>query len=108
PPAAEDGDLDCLEKTSALAIDFAVKEGLDVAYVTEDTTRSAPASLERLFKAAISRGAKRLVLCDTVGHATPDGARALVEWTKKQLGGTDTKIDWHGHNDRGMAVPNAI
>jgi 2-isopropylmalate synthase len=107
---AEEWDLDFIEKTSIETIDFAVKEGLDVAYVTEDTTRTPPRSLERLFTTAIDHGAKRLVLCDTVGHATPAGVRALVTWTRDLVtrSGASVKIDWHGHNDRGLAVPNAI
>ena len=107
---AESWSLDFIEKTSAEAISFAVKEGLEVAYVTEDTTRSSPQNLDVLFRSAIDHGASRLVLCDTVGHATPMGAKALVEWTRGLLSatGSDVKIDWHGHNDRGMAVMNAI
>jgi 2-isopropylmalate synthase len=107
---AENWSLEFIEKTSADAISFAVKEGLEVAYVTEDTTRSSPQNLDVLFRSAIDHGASRLVLCDTVGHATPYGARALIEWTKGLIDGTGAKIaiDWHGHNDRGMAVINAI
>jgi len=107
---AEGWSLDFIEKTSAEAIAFAVKEGLDVAYVTEDTTRSQPKNLDVLFRSAIDNGAKRLVLCDTVGHATPAGTRALVEWVKGLISasGADVKLDWHGHNDRGLAVPNAL
>lgn len=107
---AENWDLEFIRKTSAEAISFAVKEGLECAYVTEDTTRSRPENLEVLFKSAIHEGATRLVLCDTVGHATPDGSKALVEWTKGVIAKTGAKvaIDWHGHNDRGLAVPNAI
>ncbi len=107
---AEEWDLDFIEKASAEAIRFARQEGLEVAYVTEDTTRTPPGSLERLFKNAIDCGASRLVLCDTVGHATPEGARALVAWTKNLLDARrdQVAIDWHGHNDRGLAVVNAI
>jgi isopropylmalate/homocitrate/citramalate synthase len=108
---AEDWDVDFIVKTSVEAIDFAVKEGLEVAYVTEDTARSSPATLDPIFRAAVEHGARRLVLCDTVGHATPEGARALVGWAKgllAGLGATDVKLEWHGHNDRGLAVPNAI
>jgi 2-isopropylmalate synthase len=107
---AENWSLDFIEKTSAEAIAFAVKEGLEVAYVTEDTTRSSPKNLDVLFRSAIDNGARRLVLCDTVGHATPAGTRALVEWAKGLVAatGVDVKLDWHGHNDRGMAVPNAL
>ncbi|MBK7863868.1 MAG: 2-isopropylmalate synthase [Archangiaceae bacterium] len=107
---AENWSLDFIEKTSAEAIAFAVKEGLEVAYVTEDTTRSQPKNLDVLFRSAIDNGARRLVLCDTVGHATPSGTRALVEWAKGLIdaSGVDVKLDWHGHNDRGLAVPNAL
>lgn len=109
---AEQWDSDFLLRTSIEAIDFAVKEGLDVAYVTEDTIRSSPATLDKLFRAAIDHGIKRLVLCDTVGHATPDGVRALITWTQSLIAGMgrqgEVKVDWHGHNDRGLALVNAI
>ncbi|HHH31153.1 MAG TPA: 2-isopropylmalate synthase [Polyangiaceae bacterium] len=107
---AEDWDLDTILKRSAEAIDVGVKAGLSVAYVTEDTTRSRPEVLARLFKMAIEHGAKRLCLCDTVGHATPDGVANLIDFTKSVIIGTgeDVKIDWHGHNDRGLALENAL
>ncbi len=107
----EDWDLQLIAKRSAEAIDVAVKAGLSVAYVTEDTTRSRPEVLTALFTAALEHGAKRLCLSDTVGHATPDGVRNLIRFTKNVIAGTGTKnigIDWHGHNDRGFALENAI
>jgi len=107
---AEQWDLDFILQASTEALDFGIKQGLEVAYVTEDTTRASPQNLDRLFRNAIDHGASRLVLCDTVGHATPAGTRALVEWTAGLIAGmgAQVKIDWHGHNDRGMAVSNAI
>jgi 2-isopropylmalate synthase len=107
---AEDWTLDHLLQVSTTAIEFAVKQGLEVCYVTEDTTRSSPATLDRMFRAAIDHGAGRLCLCDTVGHATPDGVHRLIDWTRNLIRGTgaDVKIDWHGHNDRGLALVNAI
>lgn len=106
----EDWDLDRLLRTTDEAITFAIKEGLEVAFVTEDTTRSSPDVLSTLFKHAISLGAKRLVLCDTVGHATPEGVKELVEWTQNVVreSGADVRLDWHGHNDRGLGVCNAL
>lgn len=107
---AEQWDVDHILRTSEEAIKFAVKEGMSVAYVTEDTTRSRPDHLDRLFRHAIELGVKRLVICDTVGHSTPDGIWNLIEWTQGLISGTgeDIKIDWHGHNDRGLGVTNAI
>jgi 2-isopropylmalate synthase len=106
----ENWDLDLIAKRSAEAIDVAVKAGLPVAYVTEDTTRSRPDVLTTLFRAAIDHGAKRICLSDTVGHATPDGVRNLIQFTKNVVAGTGAEIgiDWHGHNDRGLALENAI
>jgi 2-isopropylmalate synthase len=108
---AEAWDVDLIASRSTEAIDVAVKAGLPVAYVTEDTTRSRPEVLTTLFRAAIDHGASRLCLSDTVGHATPDGVRNLIQFTKSVVAGTGAKnigIDWHGHNDRGLALENAL
>ncbi len=107
---AEDWDVARMVKTSEDAVKFAVKEGLTVMYVTEDTTRAHPDTLLQLFRVAIDAGARRLCLCDTCGHATPDGAANLVRWTRTWLNDIDPtiKIDWHGHSDRGLGVINSI
>src|SRR5215472_2776940 len=106
----ETWDLGLIAKRSAEAIDVAVKAGLTTAFVTEDTTRSRPDVLTTLFRAAIDHGASRIVLSDTVGHATPDGVRNLVQFTRSVIAGSGVKvgIDWHGHNDRGLALGNAL
>src|SRR4051812_2689551 len=108
---AEDWDLPRMLKLSADAIDLARRYNLPVAYVTEDTTRSRPEILSKMFSTAIEHGAQRLILCDTVGHATPDGIRNLIRFTRNLLDGigrSDVGIDWHGHNDRGLGVVNSI
>ncbi|MBI4955293.1 MAG: 2-isopropylmalate synthase [Myxococcales bacterium] len=107
---AENWDLDLILKRSAEAIDIGVKAGLPVAYVTEDTTRSRPEVLAALFRMAIDHGVSRLCLCDTVGHATPDGVHNLIAFTKSIISGTGATvgIDWHGHNDRGLGLENAL
>jgi 2-isopropylmalate synthase len=65
-----------------------------------------------LYRAAIEAGAKRICVCDTVGHATPDGVRALIGYVKSVIQEMelteDIKIDWHGHQDRGLGVINSI
>jgi 2-isopropylmalate synthase len=107
---AEEWDVSLIAQRSAEAIDAGVKAGLPVAYVTEDTTRSRPEVLATLFKMAIDHGASRLCLCDTVGHATPDGVRNLIGFTQAVVAGAGATvgIDWHGHNDRGLALENAL
>ncbi|MDA0712594.1 MAG: 2-isopropylmalate synthase [bacterium] len=106
----EDWDIDKLLRTTEEAILFAQKQNLEVAFVTEDTSRSHPDTLTKLFNHVIKLGCKRLVLCDTAGHATPRGAERLVNWTKALIKQSNepVKIDWHGHNDRGLGVINAL
>ena len=107
---AEEWDLAFIEKQSVEAIRFAARQNLAVTYVTEDTTRSKPEDLRRLFLSAIEAGARRLCLCDTVGHVTPEGAAALVRFAQEvtRESGEEVGLDWHGHNDRGLALANAL
>jgi 2-isopropylmalate synthase len=102
--------IDWLLKTTEDAIAFAVSEGLEVMYVTEDTTRSDPETLRRLYVCAIRAGAKRICLADTVGHATPWGATAVVKFAAQVIKeeGAEVGIDWHGHRDRDLAIINSI
>jgi 2-isopropylmalate synthase len=107
---AEGWDEDLLEKRTRTAVRMAKQAGLPCTFVTEDTTRSRPSTLRRLFTAAIEEGADGLAVCDTVGHATPNGVFNLIHFTKDLIRGlgTNTRIDWHGHNDRGFGLGNAI
>src|SRR5204862_4753355 len=102
--------LDYLLQHTEEAVAFAVKECLPVMYVTEDTTRADPASIRRLYTTAIRAGAKRLCIADTVGHATPNGAKAVVNFVKSLIAelGADVGIDWHGHRDRGFGVASSL
>ncbi len=106
----EDWSIDRLLRLTEEAVTFAVKHGLEVMYVTEDTTRADPDTVRRLYSTAISCGARRVVVCDTVGHATPAGVRALIKCVRGVIAesGEDVKLDWHGHNDRGLALTNAL
>lgn len=107
---AEEWSLEDILRHTREAIRFAVREGLEVMYVTEDTVRSSPEHLRTLFTAAIDAGAKRLCLCDTCGSAVPDGVWNLVSWVKSLLKelGVDVGIDWHGHRDRGLDMGNTL
>ena len=107
---AEGWTIDFLQKATGEALAFAAKEGVQVLYVTEDTTRADPASLRALYTTAIRAGAKRVCVADTVGHATPNGARAVVRYVQSLVDelGVDVGIDWHGHRDRGFGVASSI
>ena len=106
----EDWSLDRLLRLTEEAVTFAVKRGLPVMYVTEDTTRAHPETVRQLYQTAIRAGATRICVCDTVGHATPIGVRYVLHHVHAVVNevNPDVKIDWHGHSDRGLAVPNAM
>jgi len=102
---------DFLLDTTEKAIRYAVSHGLEVMYVTEDTTRCDPETVKRLNSTAIACGARAIVLCDTAGHATPMGTVALVKFVVEQVikpAGDSIRLDWHGHCDRGLATANAM
>jgi 2-isopropylmalate synthase len=107
---AEGWTLDKLLAMTEEAVTFAVREGLPVMYVTEDTTRANPETIKALYTTAIHCGARAVCVCDTVGHATPDGARSVVKFVKDIIEeeGAEVRLDWHGHQDRGLGVINSI
>jgi 2-isopropylmalate synthase len=108
---AEDWTVEHLQRTTEQAVTFAVSAGLPVMYVTEDTMRTDPSTVVALYSTAIRCGARSIVLCDTVGHATPRGAYNLVKFAIEEVvkpSGEKIRVDWHGHNDRGLAVANSM
>jgi 2-isopropylmalate synthase len=108
---AEDWTLDFLVRTTEHAVKFARSLGLPVMYVTEDTTRARPEVIKKLYTTAIDCGARAIVVCDTVGHATPAGVKALLNFVREEVvkpAGATVRLDWHGHSDRGLAVANSL
>jgi 2-isopropylmalate synthase len=107
---AEDWTIEKLMRLTDEAVRFAVKQGLTVMFVTEDTTRADPDSLRKLYSTAIRAGASRVCVADTVGHATPAGARAVVRFVQTVVDecGGGIGIDWHGHRDRDLAIENSL
>lgn len=107
----EDWTVDFLQRTTEKAVTFARSLGLPVMYVTEDTTRTRPEVIRRLYTAAIECGARAVVVCDTVGHIMPRGVHALVRFVVEEVvkpAGEQVRVDWHGHCDRGLAVVNSL
>jgi len=105
----EGWDLAFLVDTARQAVAFCHRHQVPVMMVTEDTTRARPEVLKAIYTAAMDEGASSICLSDTCGHATPDGVRRLVRFIREEVVGTrPVRIDWHGHNDRGLALANAI
>src|SRR5206468_1868215 len=106
----EDWSIDLLLERTRESVTFAVKEGLPVMYVTEDTCRAHPDTLRRLYRTAIDCGARRVCVTDTVGHATPHGARQIIRFVAGIVdeSGAGVGIDWHRHRDRGLGLANVL
>jgi 2-isopropylmalate synthase len=67
--------------------------------------------LRDLLAVAVDEGAGRVCLCDTAGHATAHGAKELTTFARRELdalGAPAVGLDWHAHNDRGLAVSTAL
>ena len=107
---AEEWSLSRMLKNTEESVKFCVSNQIPVMYVTEDTTRADPRILKHLYSVAIQNGAQRICVCDTVGYATPDGVINLLDYIKKVVwdAGEDVKIDWHGHNDKGLGLCNTL
>ena len=102
---------DFLLRTTDSAVSYAVSLGLQVMYVTEDTSRCDPETIKRLYSTAINCGARAICICDTAGHATPMGTFALVRFILDEVvkpSGETIRVDWHGHCDRGLAIANSM
>lgn len=107
---AEGWDLERVSRLTREAVSLGARAGLPVTFVTEDTTRTPPATLRSLFELAIEQGATRLCLCDTVGAAAAAGVERLVKFAKDVVisSGQRVQLDWHGHDDRGLSLSNAL
>jgi 2-isopropylmalate synthase len=107
----EDWSVEHLLKMTENAVKFAVAQGLPVMYVTEDTVRTDPGTVQALYSTAIRCGAFAVALCDTVGHATPMGAYNLVKFVREKVvvpSGETIRLDWHGHCGRGLEIANSF
>jgi len=106
---AESWSIETMTRQVEESVSLAVRNGLPVMFVTEDTTRADPETLITLYETAIGAGAKRICASDTVGHASPEGVRNLLTFIRAEIiKGRDVKLDYHGHNDRGLGTINAL
>ncbi len=81
----------------------------DVEYSAMDTTRTEPDYLAQVLNGCIEAGATTINLADTVGYATPDEWRQLIEWLYAQVPAmADVTVSVHCHNDLGLATANSL
>ncbi len=87
------------------AIDYAVGRGLEVALGCEDSSRAEPENLAMLVRAAEQAGAFRMRYADTLGVLDPFGVHDAIHRLRDD---TDLAIEFHGHDDLGLATANTL
>ena len=97
--------MEKLISTMEKAVSYAVDNDVPVMFVTEDTTRSKPEDVKMIYQRAMDLGVRRLCVCDTCGHVTPNGVKQLLSFIDEEVikdGGyqrRDIEVNWHGHQD---------
>jgi len=81
------------------------RAGREARFSTEDSFRSDPEDLVRIYRAIDRAGVDRVGLADTVGVATPPQVHDLVSMIRRNVG---CDIEFHAHDDTGCAVANAL
>ena len=106
--------MEKLISTMEQAVSYAVENDVPVMFVTEDTTRSKPEDVKMIYHRAMELGVRRLCICDTCGHVTPNGVKKLLHFIDEEVikdagyQRRDIEVNWHGHQDRGLGVANNI
>ncbi len=77
---------------------------VEMRFSTEDSLRSRPEDLIRVYEAVDRMGVDRVGIADTVGIGTPQQIYTLVAELRSRV---RADIEFHGHNDTGCAIANA-
>lgn len=106
----EGWELNYMRKWMEENVSLAVKEGIIPVVATEHTTETEPDVIKLLYRVGLESGGKKVCIADTTGAATPRGVRKLITFFQEEVltGFEDVTIDWHGHNDRDLAVANSM
>jgi homocitrate synthase NifV len=86
-------------------IGYACAKGLEVAIGGEDSSRATRDTLEPVLEAAAKAGAVRYRFADTLGIMDPGSVREAMTAVRRI---TDLPIEFHGHNDLGLATANTL
>ncbi|MFB4421407.1 LeuA family protein [Streptomyces sp. QL37] len=106
----EDWSIATIQRSIVNSAAACLHSDVDFVLVLEDAVRCTPEVLGQVYDAAIDSGVTRLTLCDTVGAARPEGTAALLHWTNQYFASRQRSValEWHGHNDRGLALANSL
>ncbi len=89
----------------ARVIGYAREKGLEVALGGEDSSRADLRDIGLIAAAAAKLGVFRFRFADTLGLLDPF---STYEYIKRLRDETDLPIEFHGHNDLGLATANTL
>lgn len=86
-------------------LEYLKTQNVEMRFSTEDSLRSDPQDLYRVYEAVDQIGVHRVGVADTVGIGTPRQIYDLVSELRRRV---RADIEFHGHNDTGCAIANAF
>ena len=92
-------------------IQYAYNENLTVNAYLEDWSNgflNSPAYVEELIKELLQFNINRILLPDTLGIFSPKDVRIAIEFILQRHPDVGPRIDFHGHNDYGLAIANCL
>lgn len=98
-------DIPAIIDMACEVVSYIRDRGLEVRFSTEDSFRSEPDDILRIYEQVDKLGVTRVGIADTVGVATPLQVHNLVSTLRQRV---HCDIEFHGHNDSGCAIANAF
>ncbi len=98
-------EIDEIIDMALAVVEYVRSQGVQVRFSTEDSFRSDPADILRIYQAVDKIGVNRVGIADTVGVATPRQVYEIVSELRRRV---SCDIEFHGHNDSGCAIANAF
>lgn len=86
-------------------VSYARSHGLSVALGGEDSSRADPRDIGMIARAAARAGATRFRFADTLGALDPFTTYEAIKRVREE---TDLPIEFHGHDDVGLATANTL
>lgn len=97
--------IDRIIEMAQEVLSYLKTQNVEMRFSTEDSLRSNPEDLFRVYEAVDQIGVNRVGIADTVGIGTPLQIHELVSALRHRV---NADIEFHGHNDTGCAIANAF
>ncbi len=97
-------DIETIVEMAQEVVSYLQSQHVEVRFSAEDSMRSDPADLFRVYQAVDALGINRVGVADTVGVGTPHQVYSLIKELRHRV---KADIEFHGHNDTGCAIANA-